>query len=1508
MKKISVVFALLSGAYSLYAGYSAERMEARRMDEPIAVGEWNLGLERCIKYGQEHDIPVFAVWSDRVCGNCTSWGITFVSDYFINKRKTLPCCQIIFCYMSNDDAAWKGLPDQENSITYNWMWGGKASGWPVTKNDSFVGSYNLIYYPYFAFYWQSHKVDAHFEASKFSSSTSNGRADNVIKALQTYFPGWTGPKPEVQYAGGDFTVAGGSQYDRMEIAEGFQTTVPNLVVPLTRTNNLDRVYTNYLQAVYGSSTQTVSAVWTAGDPAITASVAIPKGMRSGERLQLILLDDEKKGVATNFAACVTSANSAQNPYWIGERTASALNFAEWTMDLNVATQKVRSTSGSAYTLVLFTGALWCPHCKGLERQVFNTSEFRKFAQDNHLALVCMDNPHRPTGDLSLPNGAPPTLLRHAPGVANSGNGRIASGAGYMTRHGILESKAEACLVRNHNLGYTGIAAGGFCPFGAARTGYPTMVLLNKANRIVGYVLHPELEYPWVEDPVAKTNGTFDVKGDNVARMDVSATMARLREAIGMAERGMTVYNTDSSTLPQTSYLKAGQAGSGTLSANHLTEMWCVTGAEKRVKVVLRGTGGDGPVSLSFYRGPRGAVTPIGETVSGTLAGGLTNTVETSGEPVWVAVRANSTTNAPAVFSPYTTAADPFRGYALSTVDVRVPGPDPMVEQIAALLREIELFIKEEKIYRLTGVAIPPEGNAEFISLGDDLYQAKVSGIVEVPLEVPPGAKQTDVKEFSYALFETVQIGFAYTEDTYPEDCGVARIFVERKNDALGTVAARVWLVHRDGEADPRRYALDPADGWKFEDGGQGTTNWYCDVTWAEGEDTPVKEVHVRVFQDAVAFGEQALEFELRKVGTSRFDIADNCRRFTAKLVDDDVAQIGVLAITAARPAFVRNLELVAEEGTEVSVRVDRQFGTDTRVTAYLEIDQEGSNPIQSAPAVWEHCDTDPGRWLTFTVPSYSKGSVAHVLLVPQNGIPAKSSAQVALVKILPRGLPACTSDASVGSVAVKGIEFSRAYDLADPAGGILSVEKTTGSLPSGLVGKMIDGAFVVSGVPQSLGRYAATYRVVSDREGTKVSGATFDVEIEVLDMATAAKEKAVDIPEFTEAKIFENVVIREMVPENEVGASDRVWGLLNATLPASGRASAKLACEVGTFSYAAESWTKGENGQLETRLHSAAAQKTMGGTGDMAITVNKQGFIVAELDVGAGRPKSIDLSQTVRDEDSVAPWVGAYSVQMPQILTNSVIASGDAYLSLRLVSGASGRMTYAGTLPNGRAVSGSSLLLASLNDALLPFFCRAEGETGHVFSGLLRIQPNGLALLDDTRRCVTPELDGYPRWDRRGIDGNPVFLNAFGSVYDGKIVERCAADPSDLLFGLDGQWFASGLGTLGASLIVGVDLSNDKISCVGINPYQARFSFSKETGVVSGSFNLPIGQNSVATAFRGILMPGWASPNACDDCTPGRIPVRPVLSGSCWFTEPVEGVRRPVPNGCGVWLDGHPEE
>ena len=75
----------------------------------------------------------------------------------------------------------------------------------------------------------------------------------------------------------------------------------------------------------------------------------------------------------------------------------SLSTAEWTTDFSKA--KTEATEKSKYILLNFSGSDWCGPCMKLKKEVLDSEEFLKFAEDK-LVLVRADFPRNKKNRLS----------------------------------------------------------------------------------------------------------------------------------------------------------------------------------------------------------------------------------------------------------------------------------------------------------------------------------------------------------------------------------------------------------------------------------------------------------------------------------------------------------------------------------------------------------------------------------------------------------------------------------------------------------------------------------------------------------------------------------------------------------------------------------------------------------------------------------------------------------------------------------------------------------------------------------------------------------------------------------------------------------------------------------------------------------------------------------------------------------------------------------------------------
>ena len=439
----------------------------------VVPGEWNASVTAGKAYADANHVPMLAIYGSPLCSHCQQLQTACNTDEF---KKWAAYKKIVMVFSETSDAKQFCKPPDSNLLPFVCVYWNKKDG--TTTQARFTGTLGTM-----------------------PSSAEDTLVAQFISSCELHI----GSYP---YAGGEFTVPGTDSHEKLEIEEGYAAG-RTAVVPLHRTSGISSGENTLV-----ANGAAYPVAWQKGETKKYIPITISDGLTAGTNISLELLDDNDAVHATSSIAIVQArANSVTNPYWLGERTPETLDWGEWTMDVDCATNKVAAEEGAAYTIVYFSGVLWCPWCQGLESAVLKTDVFQAWCRKNKVALVVLDNPRRSPSDhisgeppfsvSSVPDGRPPTLLRYESGN-NNVIGRTGSGASYMTRKGISVEAAEAKLQQNHTLGYRG---GFYAAPEAWRTGYPTMILLRKDGTIAG-----RLKY------YAPTTTSFDTK-ENMARLD-----------------------------------------------------------------------------------------------------------------------------------------------------------------------------------------------------------------------------------------------------------------------------------------------------------------------------------------------------------------------------------------------------------------------------------------------------------------------------------------------------------------------------------------------------------------------------------------------------------------------------------------------------------------------------------------------------------------------------------------------------------------------------------------------------------------------------------------------------------------------------------------------------------------------------------------------------------------------------------------------------------------------------
>ena len=490
-------------------------------------------------------------------------------------------------------------------------------------------------------------------------------------------------------------------------------------------------------------------------------------------------------------------------------------------------------------------------------------------------------------------------------------------------------------------------------------------------------------------------------------------------------------------------------------------------------------------------------------------------------------------------------------------------------------------------------------------------------------------------------------------------------------------------------------------------------------------------------------------------------------------------------------------------------------------------------------------------------------------------------------------------DEIVGVLAYRNVSYQGSVVLTNwQEGASITVRRRTGSLPSGITVSVRDGRLVISGVPTRVITSEAVYVVKAWDAGGRFLG---EQEV-VLSFTVRDADFSATIPSLAETRTYRNLPV---VDEDEC-----VRGVLTLTVPASGRLSARYRSGGASFSYRSSHWDSYVPlaDQVSATLAGVGAADGL----EMQVALRRTGGTVTFEDpLGAGAV-SVELPSSVWSRSAPADgWRGQYTVQLPQ--TNRVgetafptNLTGAGYIAMRMtneVACSRGAMLYAGVLPNGQAVSGSSVLLADdAFTAFLPIYrSDASAAAPFVFSGALALSANAAAGEGD-RWCVRAATRVV--WETGGE--HPVDFEVYGGYYDSSGIYTAfqsdfRGEPENFYFHADTGTLVSGRYGHGAETTpVSAEVSADNtVSLVAgdPNPQHVTLKFSLLTGVISGTLRIPFaGGGETAVTYRGIALPGWQQ---CGECT-GFV-TRPWATGSCSFADRKDG--KPCRSGFEIKLD-----
>lgn len=651
---------------------------------------------------EREDVPLVVIWSHESCHYCDA----FIADLNAKKSEVeswLGANRAVFAFFKAT-----GYSDGE-----------AAAGPLVTRPKASLDAWQFVNetcrstppWPLIGFYYR--------QSGGKSVVWRHGQKPNKDFAyLRDSFAAWCRKNGIGSSHGGTFTSVGtdGNRYEA-EATTGF------VDVTLVR-SEIDAGFAgeNRLEAVWpenrGETVET-NVIWAVGQDRAVAR--LPLRLKDtaefpvGEKITLNLYDavsGEQTG--TNFVFCVSPENASGNPLWIGERTVETLGWGEWTVDLDVATQKVASAEGSAYTVISLQGSKWCPDCANVERNFLDlTNEvgqnrFRLWAKAKNVALVSIDIPN--FNGLTPDSYATPSLLdrtaysttlARAKEYPQSGadesllTAQMRSGLGYLSRKMADDATARRWFERNWALAAHNTDAGGFHrpeDGNKNRTGVPIFVLLRKDGSVAARLTRMASVSPMASD-----------------RENFDAYLKRFEEMMALADaevHGDATENENNhwTTTPLVVATDGGLVSNELCNAD-FQDVWRLDGAGVRTRqsVVVRGTS-DANVTVSLLWVDAERTQRTLASLTGRLDEGLalTNDFTRAGEYFVQVAGANITNQEFALESP---ASAHFHGYQLETKSEQFP---PETGEIAFVSPDVSVIE-----YAGTGVISVVRRNGSF---------------------------------------------------------------------------------------------------------------------------------------------------------------------------------------------------------------------------------------------------------------------------------------------------------------------------------------------------------------------------------------------------------------------------------------------------------------------------------------------------------------------------------------------------------------------------------------------------------------------------------------------------------------------------------------------------------------------------------------------------------------------------------------------------------------------------
>lgn len=1541
MKKIMVCLAMLAGLTTLASTDSVfENSKGAKIPYnskgTVVRGEWTSQLDKTMKQAASENVPVLVFWANNGCGHCAATEVELCTKTFTSWQKKTQIYMVFAC------GGYPGPAKNEADVAKE-----------VARDKS--GEF-----PYVGVYWGTGASKTYkgksYNNKPMGTFTGNGLdAATFIKKVEALIKGYT---PAI---GGWFAFTDESEGNRYEADSSTKKVVLKMKRDSAKKSAVGmdsvKLYKNSVKDA--NLVKTYTANWTKGATTLNLTIAIPSGLKDGNKL-IAVINGESKAKYKNTIYFVEPENSAANPRWKGAE------FGEWTADIDAAKALAKSKASSvvsdgkaasvatakAYTLVSMQGSLWCHDCANTDRNFLDQKDsngknkFQAWAKSKNVALVAMDIPSF-TGPTYKDRASPTIFSKDAYAttlafenaewgiydVSKGGapakltNAVVRSGLGYMTRNGISDADALATLKKFHNYAYNTPEKGGFHLYYGAndlrnedgnpnRTGVPIFVLLRSDGTIAARLTRFASVSPLKAD-----RNNFD---SFIKRFD---EMLAIADATGSdadaSEIGNNMPSAKSIELP----IGSRTAVEGRLCAADMRDTFKLTNFKGAadVRVALSGSS-SAEVEAQFMIYKDGAFELVGDPIVTKINANA----ELLGEFNDIGtcyLRIRGTDPAATAFAMASSTANHFTEFSLAA-SVESLNPQQAKASVPVSSNDtVQIVVSEGKIYRLTGIVTEPlpEGLSP---LENGMFGAEVNGDVELTAAADG--------EIEFQEWEPCMISFNNNEpkDGIGESKGKWTVKVLRTGGVSGAVSARVSV---DVENSTFYYDHDTKELPRFAiDGKWGFVS--KKLSWKDGDDA-TKSLVIELEQDAELmkyFGDGQIVLKLDELASDADDAGLGKSSYTLKVKDESDKVQSTISITGTDPAAAVDGVIYARRAAGVSMSLGRSNdGVALGNSIALRADVDSVTFAGDAYGTKVYWDADDYAEKTVAVsglPSAEKKTVVS-LLPTKSSFRAGTPKEITIVSVDNKA-PAFKTDKLA---QIKLVTYSKCAAVAefDPnyiqSGDELSALLIKGALPKGISAKVSGQKLKFTGKPTAAGSYTAYFRACATRNGRLVKGMPLKVSFRVVDPTTVkASDKTYGHLANTAVKTSRTISSMMVLTG---GDPSRLTGTLDVTIPKNGKLSAKYASVGGTISFSATGWDA---------KNFADADGTLTAT----LKPSKDGYALTVMARPNGRVEAILTDKYVKDQEltakslgnvwsskaSAKAWIGIYNGAFAPAGTPYYLGDGQygafcgdiaepanedfdapagyGYISLKLTSkaAATGKMTWAGKLPNGQAISGSAVLSKGA--------AKWVGRSGYAYLPVFRsLSTDKLALVAEIKKGAASDKNGgnrfllgcpdlspvlpLGRWIHKG-DGNTGYtmdIHMMGGFYNPtKSLKECckqsAMNPTSMKLQVEAPEKAGydrydGRGKAKAIPVQTVAVGNNSITVKNATN-KFKLEIDRSTGIISGSLrvNYTLGGNSryLDATWNGVLLTGWSS--ECD-CSEGDAVQMPFICGALSFPDTV---------------------